>query len=71
MITMFADKPQYRQYARMLVDLHALIATGKGNSEEANSLREQMELPEAHLSELPTSAHPFKIPSKSTLFPKC
>ena len=48
---MYADNPHYRRYARMLIDLHRLIADGKVNSPEAYNLREAMEEPEAHLTE--------------------
>src|SRR4051794_20595894 len=48
---MYADPTHYRQYQRMLVDLHARIAAGAGDSADALALRGAMEGPEEHLSE--------------------
>lgn len=48
---MFADHFHYREYQRLLVELHALIAAGKNQSLEARDLRHRMEQVEAHLSE--------------------
>lgn len=41
----------YREYQRLLVELHALIAAGRNQSREAQELRQHMEQVEAHLSE--------------------
>jgi tetratricopeptide (TPR) repeat protein len=48
---MYADSRHYREYQRMLVALHALIAAGAGDSDKAVALRQDMEEPEAHLSQ--------------------
>lgn len=48
---MFADNVYYREYQRLLVELHELIATGRNQSLEAQRLRHLMEQAEAHLSE--------------------
>jgi len=48
---MFSDHVHYQEYQRMLVELHALIAAGRNQSSDAQRLRVQMEVPEAHLSE--------------------
>jgi tetratricopeptide (TPR) repeat protein len=48
---MYADNRYYREYQRMLVKLHALIAAGDGDSAEAIELRQEMDEPEARLSE--------------------
>lgn len=48
---MFADNVHYREYQRLLVELHALIAAGQNRSPEARKLRDRMELAEANLSE--------------------
>jgi tetratricopeptide (TPR) repeat protein len=48
---MYADNRHYREYQRMLVKLHALIAAGAGDSAQAVELRQEMDEPEAHLSE--------------------
>lgn len=47
---MYADNRRYREYQRMLVRLHTLIAAGAGDSPGAIDLREEMEVPEAYLS---------------------
>ena len=48
--SMYADSRHYREYQRLLVELHALIASGAGDSPQAMALREEMEGPEAYLS---------------------
>jgi hypothetical protein len=48
---MFADNVHYREYQRLLVELHALIAAGRSQSSEATQLRHLMERAEANLSE--------------------
>jgi len=48
---MYADNVHYREYQRLLVELHALIAAGRNQSSEAGQLRDLMERAEAHLSE--------------------
>ena len=50
MKTRFADNPNYVQYESMLKDLHRLIAEGKGDSDEADALREAMDVPWRALS---------------------
>ena len=48
---MFADNVHYREYQRLLVELHALIAAGQNQSAEARRVRGLMERAEADLSE--------------------
>lgn len=48
---MFADNYHYREYQRLLVELHALIAAGRNQSSEARDIRNLMEKAEARLSE--------------------
>lgn len=48
---MHADSRHYRNYQRMLVGLHGLIAKGAGDLTEADELHHEMEEAEAHLSE--------------------
>ena len=48
---MTANQIHYRQYERLLVDLHLMIASGTGDSDQAMELRERMESTAAHLSE--------------------
>lgn len=48
---MYSDHRHYREYQRMLVQLHAMIAAGHGESAEAVRLREDMEEPEGRLSQ--------------------
>lgn len=55
LITMSAYRIHYHQYERMLVDLHAMIAAGKGDTDRAMELRERMEALAARLSEAETS----------------
>jgi hypothetical protein len=42
--------PYFVRYVRQLIKLHALIAQGKGDEEEADRLRDEMEEPWRHLS---------------------
>jgi tetratricopeptide (TPR) repeat protein len=46
----FAENPSYVEYERLLMALHRLIAEGKGDTDEADAVREQMEWPERNLS---------------------
>jgi tetratricopeptide (TPR) repeat protein len=48
---MYADNFYYREYQQLLVDLHSLIAAGRNQASEAESLRLRMEQAESHLSE--------------------
>jgi tetratricopeptide (TPR) repeat protein len=48
---MFADNVHYREYQRLLVELHSLIGAGRNQSSEARDLRHRMEVVEANLSE--------------------
>jgi tetratricopeptide (TPR) repeat protein len=48
---MFADNVYYREYQRLLVELHALIAAGRNQSSQARELRHLMEKAEPQLSE--------------------
>ena len=48
---MYVDNVHYREYQRLLVELHALIAARRNQSPEASELRHHMERAEAHLSE--------------------
>jgi len=48
---MFADNVHYREYQRLLVQLHGLIAAGSNQSPDARELRQQMEKAESQLSE--------------------
>ena len=41
----FADNPDYRKYERLLIDLHHLIADGKGDSDAADAVRDEMDQP--------------------------
>ena len=47
---MYADNRHYREYQRMLVRLHAMIAGGEEGSKQAAVLRQEMEEPESRLS---------------------
>lgn len=47
---MFADNAHFRDYERMIVELHKMMADGQSSSPAANDLRERMEIPEAHVS---------------------
>jgi tetratricopeptide (TPR) repeat protein len=48
---MFADNPDYRHYEDLLKQVHFLISAGKGDSEEADAVRERMDAPWYKLSE--------------------
>lgn len=47
----FADNPDYTTYERLLIELHRLIAEGKGDDEEAEAVRDEMDAPEQRLSQ--------------------
>ncbi|HVC97275.1 MAG TPA: hypothetical protein VND64_26580 [Pirellulales bacterium] len=51
MCTVFHANPHYREYLHQLTRLHELIADGKGNSNEANAVREKLEQHVGHLNE--------------------
>lgn len=46
----FADNPYYIEYENLLKKVHFLIAQGKGDSAEADALRDEMGKPEQELS---------------------
>ena len=46
----FSGSPDYVTYERLLVELHQLIADGKGDDEEADAFRDQMDHPWYRLS---------------------
>ena len=46
----FADNPDYVTYKRLLIELDQLIAGGKGDDEEAEAVRDQMDGPWYRLS---------------------
>lgn len=46
----FADNPHYVEYETRLKELHHLIAEGKGDSDEADEVRDAMDLPYRHLT---------------------
>jgi tetratricopeptide (TPR) repeat protein len=46
----FSNNPYYVEYESLLKQLHRLIATGNGNSEEADAVRDEMDRPERELS---------------------
>src|SRR5438105_4980179 len=46
----FSDNPYYVEYEDLLKKLHRLIAEGKGASEEADTVRDEMDRPERELS---------------------
>jgi hypothetical protein len=50
MTSMFAANPNYLEYEDLLKELHRLIAEGKGDSDEADNVREIMEWPERKLT---------------------
>lgn len=50
----FADNPFYVQYEALLKDLHRLIAAGKGNEDEADAVRDEMDGPEQSLTQKET-----------------
>jgi tetratricopeptide (TPR) repeat protein len=47
----FAENPDYRRYEELLKQVHHLIAIGKGDSDEADELRERMDAPWYRLSD--------------------
>lgn len=47
----FADNPYYVQYERLLKELSRLMAEGKGNADEADAVRDEMDVPWYKLSE--------------------
>jgi hypothetical protein len=46
----FAENPDYREYERLLIRLHELIASGDGDSGDADALRDRMDGPWKRLS---------------------
>jgi len=46
----FADNPDYVLYEKLLIEVHRLIAAGKGNDDEADAVRDKMDAPEQKLS---------------------
>jgi hypothetical protein len=46
----FWDNPYYVEYETLLKKLHRLMAEGKGDSEEADAVRDEMDRPERELS---------------------
>jgi tetratricopeptide (TPR) repeat protein len=46
----FADNPYYVEYEALLKRLHRMIAEGRGDSDEADALRDEMDRPERQLS---------------------
>src|SRR4051794_25408915 len=46
----FMDNPEYVKYVGLLKQLHRMIATGKGDSDEADALRDEMDGPWSALS---------------------
>src|SRR5438105_11067064 len=46
----FWDNPHFRGYERLLLWLHGLIAAGKGDTDEAEAVRDEMEIPWRQLS---------------------
>jgi len=49
MNSQFTDNPFYVQYEALLKDLHRLIAAGKGNEDETDAIRDEMDAPEQKL----------------------
>jgi len=47
----FSENPDYQRYEQLLIKTSELIARGEGDSEEADAVREQMDLPWYRLSE--------------------
>ncbi|MDX1962998.1 MAG: hypothetical protein SFX18_07585 [Pirellulales bacterium] len=43
--TQFVTSPSFVEYVELLVQLHSMISTGKGDGEEAENLRDQMDGP--------------------------
>ena len=48
---LFTDNPYFNEYETRLRQLHRLIAEGKGNTEEADEVRDAMDTPWLHLTE--------------------
>jgi hypothetical protein len=46
----FFDNPDFLAYVRLLRDLHAVIREGRGESEEGERIRDQMDAPGGRLS---------------------
>jgi hypothetical protein len=46
----FVGNPYYVEYERLLRELHRLIAEGRGDTEEADLIRDDMDVPERKLS---------------------
>jgi hypothetical protein len=46
----FSDNPYYVEYETLLKKLHRLMAEGKGDSEEADAVRDEMDRPERELN---------------------
>jgi len=46
----FSENPDYREYERLLIEVHRLIAHGRGDSTDADALREQLEVPASGLN---------------------
>ena len=46
----FSGSPDYVTYERLLVEIDRLIADGKGDNEEAEAVRDQMDTPWYRLS---------------------
>lgn len=46
----YIDNSAYLEYERLLMRLHEVMAEGKGDSAEADALRDEMEKPEQELS---------------------
>lgn len=44
-MTKFADNPHYIQYERLLDELSRLMAEGKGDTDEADTVRDEMDAP--------------------------
>lgn len=46
----FVNNLAVMEYERLLIQLHELIAEGKGDADDADAVRDEMELPERQLS---------------------
>lgn len=47
---LFMNNPEYVKYVHLLKQLHRLISEGKGDTEEADALRDEMDTPWHSLS---------------------
>ena len=47
----FSDNPEYVAYERLLIQIHQLIADGKGDDEEVEAVRDRMDAPEQKLTQ--------------------